>query len=1088
MVSLLTVVLVFAVPPTGAAPAPAPVAEPPKDAAKADATPQEAKEPPHDDEGITVPPGFQWDEWAREPQAPDPVAFTVLPDGGVLVCESERQEHGIEDNRYNKWWLLDDLRARTVEDRLAIYRTWAEKKEGGMAWYSRWSDRLRLLRDTKGGGKADAWTNFSGDFNEPLDGTLAGVLKVGDAVWVTNIPHIWRFVDRDGDGVAEVREKLFTGFGVRTSLRGHDMHGLVQGPDGRVWWSIGDRGYSVRTKEGALLEDPGSGAVFRCEPDGTGLEVFYRGLRNPQELAFNDSGDLFTVDNNSDGGDKARVVYLPDGGETGWEMPYQTLEGANKRGPWEQEHLWHTFDAADAVQAAWITPPVAHLTDGPSGLAAYPGTGFPPEFDGTFLICDFLGGDAYSQVWRFGVKPKGAGYELVNPEIFIKDVLPTDVEFGPDGKLWVSDWWNGWQSDGKGRLYRVWHPESLAKPAAQQAASILKSGFTRRPVAELAALLDHADRRVRQGAHLELASRGGDGVKALAARATDTAAAERARMHALWGLQAAARWNRGKPAGDAACAALITLCTSESDELRAQAARALGDAACAGAADAVRPLATDGSTRVRSMACSALGRLHDAAAQTELTAILWENEDQDPWLRHAAATALARIGDRARLQALAADNFPQVRLGAAIAMRQLRDPAVERLLFDPEPRVALEAARAIHDNGITPAMPALALLANRFAESASAADTGAFTPEDSRTLPLLRRVISANREQAEVAAAARLAELARSPRVPAAARLLAMDALAEWDAPGPREPVQGRIQDLDPKVRDLAAWKRMLASRLPDLAAHAPDEAVRAKARELSARVGVALDPAATLQTALDAKADAAERAACLSQLARDGGEPFAKALAACLDDAQPSLRAGALELLAARDATAAMPRVEKALASRDPGERQAAVRSLASMRSPQADAALAGLAESLRKGALEPSLRLDVMEAAPGHSAAEAAVAAWRAQLDPSNPLAPWMICLEGGDVERGRRILTGHVGAQCLRCHSLAGGGGHAGPSLEGVANRYDRTGLLESLIVPNARIAAGFGPNSAMPTMTKLLTPREVRDVVAYLSTLR
>jgi mono/diheme cytochrome c family protein len=68
------------------------------------------------------------------------------------------------------------------------------------------------------------------------------------------------------------------------------------------------------------------------------------------------------------------------------------------------------------------------------------------------------------------------------------------------------------------------------------------------------------------------------------------------------------------------------------------------------------------------------------------------------------------------------------------------------------------------------------------------------------------------------------------------------------------------------------------------------------------------------------------------------------------------------------------------------------------------------------------------------------------------------------------------------------LGGGGGHAGPSLEGVATRHDRRGLLESLVNPNARLAAGFGPTSAMPTMNALLTPREIRDVVAYLSTLR
>jgi quinoprotein glucose dehydrogenase len=241
---------------------------------------------------------------------PDPVAFTVLPDGSLFVCESERQDRGVEDNRYSPYWLLDDLACTSIEQRLAIYEKWKDKKEGGMAWFSKYADRVRRLRDTDGDGKADQSTNFSGDLREPLDGTAAGALQVGDALWVTCIPNVWRFIDRDGDGVAEVREKLFTGFGVKTSLRGHDMHGLVQGPDGRIYWSIGDRGYNVKTKEGKVLAASNTGAVFRCEPDGSNLEVFYEGLRNPQEIAFNDAGDLFTVDNNSDGGDKARVLSL----------------------------------------------------------------------------------------------------------------------------------------------------------------------------------------------------------------------------------------------------------------------------------------------------------------------------------------------------------------------------------------------------------------------------------------------------------------------------------------------------------------------------------------------------------------------------------------------------------------------------------------------------------------------------------------------------------------------------------------------------------------------------------------------------------
>ena len=1049
-------------------------------------------EPAHDPEGVKPPDGFQWKLWAKEPLVADPVAFTVLNDGSLMVVESERQDRGVEDNRYSPWWLMEDLRASTVEERLAIYTKYADKRVNGMDWYTKYADRVKHVTDKSGGGVADTALNFSGELREPLDGTAAGALQVGDSVFVTCIPHLWRFQDKDGDGVAEVREKMFTGFGVKTSLRGHDMHGLVLGMDGRLYWSIGDRGYNVRTKEGAVLQDAARGAVFRCELDGSNLEVVFRGLRNPQELAFNDLGDLFTVDNNSDGGDKARVEYLPDGGDVGWEMHYQTLEGDNKRGPWDQEHEWFMFDPTDVVQPAWLTPPVAHLTDGPSGLVAYPGVGFPEKYDGAMFVCDFLGGDAYSQIWSFKLNPKGAGYEIKDAEVFLREVLPTDVDFGTDGCMWVTDWFDGWTSDGTGRLYRVWQAESLEKAKAAGGADILKNGFRGANTSDLLAWLDHADRRVRQGAHLELAARGGAVIDALVALANNFQTPDRARLHGLWALGIVARTFSGTPIGDKACDKLMQLAADPNSELKAQATRALGDSRCTKSLEVLRAITLDENPRARAYACAALGRLQDKEAIANLTAVLWENDNADPWLRQATTTALARIGDRAKLEVMAADQFPQVRLGALLALRQMRDPAIGRLLFDSDATIALEAARAIYDLNIESQIPMLAALGDRFCERANSSQTnvGAFTQQDPRTLPLLRRIIAANRLLADAEALNRLAELSQSTLVSPVARMLAFESLAQWAAPVAREPVHGRVIDIDAKTRDEKMWKRALALSLPMISSSSPDETLRGKARELAGKVGIALDSAATLRTALDTNANPSERASCLRLLAQEHNPQLANAVDAALMSQNPKLRATARNVFAKENPSKAIPLLQQAILHGEMIEQQEAIATLAPMQNADATNALAPLAQQLAQGTLAPSLQLEIIqacEARPEPVFAQS-LAQWKKKFASPDPFPMFNACVDGGNAEQGQRIVAANSASQCLRCHAIAGGGGHAGPSLEGVATRYDRRGLLESLVQPNAKLAAGFGPVSAMPTMNVLLSPRELRDVVAYLSTLQ
>ena len=219
--------------------------------------------------------------FAAEPDVANPVALHVDPQGRVFVCETFRQEYGVEDNRNHSNWLDAELQAQTVQDRVDYilkYEKDARKK------YTARDDRIRLLADTDGDGAADKVNVFSDRYNAIADGTGAGVLSVGNDVYYTNIPHLWKLNDTDADGVADVRKSLIKGFGVRFAFRGHDMHGLIVGPDHRLYFSIGDRGYNVSPE----IHDATSGAIFSCELDGSDLQVFATGLRNPQELAFDD--------------------------------------------------------------------------------------------------------------------------------------------------------------------------------------------------------------------------------------------------------------------------------------------------------------------------------------------------------------------------------------------------------------------------------------------------------------------------------------------------------------------------------------------------------------------------------------------------------------------------------------------------------------------------------------------------------------------------------------------------------------------------------------------------------------------------------
>jgi quinoprotein glucose dehydrogenase len=986
-------------------------------------------------EGFKVPAGLTASLWAAEPDLANPVAFWIDNRGRIYACESFRQSRGIEDNRGHAEWLDDDLAAQTVEDRLAYIRKHLGEK---VKDYTKYDDRIRLLEDTNGDGRADKATVFADRFNGIVEGTLAGVLTRGDDVFLTCIPHLWRLRDKDGDGKSDQRTSLSYGYGVRFAFRGHDMHGLVIGPDGRLYFSIGDRGLNVKQGDRHFV-NPESGAVMRCELDGSNLEMFATGLRNPQELAFDDYGNLFTGDNNSDSGDKARWVHVVEGGDSGWRMAYQYL---SDRGPWNREQLWHPHHEG---QPAYIVPPITNFADGPSGLAYYPGTGLPDHFRNRFLLVDFRGGPANSGIRSFRNKPKGATFELVDDEQSIWQVLATDVDFGPDGAIYLTDWVNGWNGEGKGRIYRFAANDENVAAQAKETQQLLAEGISvgkalrgaERTAEEVAKLLAHADRRVRQEAQFALVDRQAIDMLRATAKANDS---QLARVHAIWGLGQLAR--RGSDRAE--CLEQVVSHLADADpEIRAQAASVLGDTRHDAAVTELRVRLSDESPRVRMFAAIALGKLNDPGATEPLLTLLDQNADADPVLRHAAVTGLTGAG-RASMEVLlshANHASPAARLGVLLALRRLGSSEVALFLNDSDPRVVVEAARAIHDEPIPAALPQLAALVSRS------------TSDDA----LLRRVLNANYRLGTPEAAAVLAKYAGRSDAPEAMRLEALKMLGDWAKPSGRDRVLGTWQPLAERPAQQAAD----AIRGNLAAVFSGTGKVRVQAALVATKLEIR-EVSPVLRGLLADESQAPQiRADALTALDSLREKDMQATAEAALTDEAAAVRAAARNVLARIEPAKAIPLLVAAAGCDVSFERQAALAKLGELDERAAGEAIAAALDRLLAGDWPADSRLDLLAAASDRKEAniKERLVRYEGQRAKDDPLAAWQECLEGGDAARGRTIFFERAEVSCVRCHKVGGTGGEVGPDLSKISADKRRDYLLEALVTPSKTIAKNF-----------------------------
>lgn len=1072
--------------------------------------------------------GLSVDLWAPEKLLADPVAISVDYQGRIWAAVTNRSNNSEFDIRGYQDWEQPSMTWSSVEDRRAFLReelspenseqnAWLDDRneDGSRDWrdLAVVKEEVILLQDTSGDGRANQSRRFLKDFHSEVTDVLGGIYYHNelDELFLAVAPNAWRVKDTDGDLQADTKQAISDGFAVHVGFSGHGMSGVTLGPDGRIYYGIGDIGANITDVDGNQYAYPNQGVIVRSEPDGSNFEVFARGVRNTHEFTFDQYGNLVTVDNDGDhDGEYERVVYLIDGSDTGWRTNWQLGKYKDPKNNtykvWMDEDY---FKPRFEDQAAHILPPIAPYHAGPTGMTYNPGTALSERWNNHFFVVEFVGSAARSGINAFTLEPKGASFELASDQNIFRGVQATGLDFGPDGSLYMSDWIEGWGINGKGRIWKMDVTEGADEALRKETQALLEADFSELNTTRLREHLSHVDMRVRQRAQLALASREDQATLLDVAKNSEH---QLARIHAIWGIGQLTRQDQSR------AGVLLPLLSDVDAEIRAQVAKVLGDVAFAEARQDLTPLLADDSARVRFFATQALGRIGNPKDQQAVIAMLEANNDEDVYLRQAGAIALARMGDAQTLGDLETHDSEAVRIAAVVALKRLQSPELARFLDDASEFVVTNAARGISDDHyVEKALPALAELLS----------TTAFTNE-----PLLRRLINANLYVGGDASAERLLAFAQRDDIEGALRAEAIHTLSVWPESSAFDRVTGRHRGVVSHPREQASEPLMA-----QLERFLKDASPEVRAATVNALAALGIEGASeALATALKDDASPVVRSAALEALFALEYPAMGQAALTATNDADTDVRMAALALLPKLDLpTEEVVELHRVLL--DNGslpEQQAAYRSLANVDHSSAHELLGESLAALRSGDLPAAVQLDVIEAvqATGNESLLAELEAYEASKNRNRPLEVYQEALEGGDPNAGMNLFRYDNSAQCIRCHMVGHRGARVGPELTTIGEQLTRRQLLEALVDPGARVPAGHGrvsvtlesgqtvsgffeaesqdsvtivdgeerievakadvvateySGSGMPPMGQLLNRSQLRDIVAYLATL-
>ncbi|HLY73307.1 MAG TPA: PVC-type heme-binding CxxCH protein, partial [Planctomycetota bacterium] len=459
------------------------------------------------------------------------------------------------------------------------------------------NDKIVILEDTDGDGKADKSTVFAEGLHIPT-----GIEPGDGGCYVANSTELIHLRDSHGDGKADQRRVILSGFGTEDTH--HILHTFRWGPDGALYFNQSIYIHShIETPQGTRRL--GGGGIWRFRPASLDLEVFCKGMCNPWGHEFDRWGNSFGTD--GAGGDG--IHYLIPG------FTYPHFPSGDK-----------SFPGLNPGQPKYCANEVIS------------GRHFPDDWQGSIITNDFRA----NRVVRFALSDDGSGFSSkLMPDLITstdRAFRPIDVRMGPDGALYIADWYNpiinhgevGFRDPRRDKTHgRIWRVTAKGRPL------VARPRLVDAPLSELLEQLKAPEAWTRHFAKRVLAERNPKEVSVALAAWTKTLTDDHDRLEALWASETV----------DALDVPLLKeLLRAQDGNARAAATRILGHAAIPDALVLLEAQVADEHPRVRLEAVRALKGFADPRSIRIAMHVL--DKPMDRFLEHALWLVANELRDK----------------------------------------------------------------------------------------------------------------------------------------------------------------------------------------------------------------------------------------------------------------------------------------------------------------------------------------------------------------------------------------------------------------------------------------------------------